>query len=131
MVFDIQRRVPESHDRIADVFVDCSLVTDDRVGEWREQPVHQRGETLRVVLVGFGNCRKAAHVAHQDGHFTVFATQRELLRRLRKLLDQRGSKILAKGVADLAALRLDTLIRVESDDCGHAIPAPGPDRTGR
>ena len=29
MVRNIQRRVPESHDRIADVFVDGSFVTDD------------------------------------------------------------------------------------------------------
>ena len=57
MVRNIQRCVPKCHDRIADVFVDGSFVLDDRVGERREQSVHQRGETLRVVLVDLGNCR--------------------------------------------------------------------------
>ena len=119
MVWNIQRRVPESHDRIADVFVDGSFVIDDRVRERVKQPVHQRREALRVVLVGFGNCGKASHVAKQDGHLALFPTQHELLRRLRQLLDERGSKILAEGVADLAALCLYSLVGIEGDDCGH------------
>ena len=119
MVFDIQRSVPESHDRIADIFVDCAFMADDRVGEWREQPVHERGETLRVVLVDLGNGRETAYVAHQDGHFALFAAQHKFFRRLRELVDKRGSKILPKSVADLTALCLHTLICVESDDGGH------------
>ena len=55
MVLDIQRRVPEAHDRIADVLVDGSFVTYERIRERGEQPVHQRREALRVILVRLGN----------------------------------------------------------------------------
>ena len=40
MVGNIQRRVPECHDRITDVFVDGSFVIDDRVRERVKQPIH-------------------------------------------------------------------------------------------
>ena len=120
MVRNIQRCVPECHDRIADVFVDGSFVIDDRVRERGKQPVHQRGEALRVVLVGLGDCGKTPHVAEQDGHLALFPTQHELFRGLRQLLDERGSKILAEGVADLAALCLCGMVRVEGDACCHA-----------
>src|SRR5262249_45414691 len=60
------------------------------------------------------------HVAHQDGHLAFFAAEHKLLRRLRELLDKGGSKILAEGVADLAALCLHAVISVEGDDCSYA-----------
>ena len=75
---------------------------------------------MRVVLVRLGDCGKPAHVAEQDGHLALFATEHELFRGLRQLLDERGSKILAEGAADLAALRLRVVVGVKGDACGHA-----------
>ena len=131
MVWNIQRCVPKSHDRVANVFVDGSFVTNERVRERGKQPVHQRREALRVILVQLGNCGKASHVAHQDGHLARFPAEHQLLRRLRQLLDQRGSKILAEGVADLAALCLHGVVGVKGDACGHAPPEPALGKTDR
>src|SRR5262249_1770998 len=41
MLRNSQRGVPESHDRIANMFIDGSFLTDDRVRERGKQPVHQ------------------------------------------------------------------------------------------
>ena len=102
----VERRVPERHDGVAHVFVDGALAVEDRVGQRRQEAVHQRGQALRIVLVGLGDRGEAAHVAEHDGHLALLAAEHELLRRLRELLDQRRRQILAEGRADLAALRL-------------------------
>src|SRR5215207_3395442 len=119
MVWNIQGGVPECHDGIADVFVNCALMIDDRVCERCKQPVHQRCEALRVILVELGNCGKSPHIAEKDRRIALFPSQHELLGGLRQLLDERGSKILAEGVADLAALCLDRVVSEESNACCH------------
>src|SRR5262249_32604649 len=55
MVRNIKRRVPEAHDGIADVLVDGSFVPNNRVRKRGKQPIHQRREALRVILVRLGN----------------------------------------------------------------------------
>ena len=102
----VERRVPERHDRVAHVFVDGALAIDDGVGERREEAVHQRGQALRIVLVDLRDRGEAADVAEHDRHVARLAAEHELLRRLRKLLDQRRRKILTERRADLAPLRL-------------------------
>ena len=102
-----------------------------RIRERGEQPVHQRGEALRVILVDLGNGGKASHVAHQDGHLARFPAEHELLRRLRQLLDERRSKILAEGVADLAALCLRGVVSVKGDDLLSCSPGRAPDKMDR
>ena len=102
----VKRRVPERHDGVAHVFVDVALARQDRVGQRRQEPVHQRGQALRIVLVGFRDGGEAADVGEHDGHLALLAAEHELFRRLRQLLDQRRRQILAEGGADLLALRL-------------------------
>ena len=106
MVLVVERRVPERHDGVAHVFVDGALAVEDGVGQRREEAVHQRGEALRVVLVGLRDRGEAAHVGEHDGHLALLAAEHELFRRLRELLDQGRRQILAEGRADLPALRL-------------------------
>ena len=77
--------------------------------------IHQRGKALRVVLVGFGDRGKAPHVAKQDGHLAFFPAQHKFFRGLRQLLDKFWSKVLAEGAADLAALSLRSIVRVQGD----------------
>ena len=106
MILVVERRVPERHDGVAHVFVDGALAVEDGVGQRRQEAVHQRGEALRVVLVGFRDRGEAAHVGEHDGHLALLAAEHQLFRRLRQLLDQRRRQILAEGGADLPALRL-------------------------
>src|SRR5262249_62429833 len=63
MLRNSQRRVPESHDRITDVFVDGSFLTDDCVCAGGTQPVHQRCEACRVVLGALGERGNGSHGA--------------------------------------------------------------------
>ena len=51
--FIVQWRVPERHNGVAHIFVDRAFVVDDCVRQRRQEAVHQRGETLRVILVKF------------------------------------------------------------------------------
>ena len=88
----VERRVPERHDGVAHVFVDRALAVDDGVGQRREEAVHQRGQTLRIVLVDLRDRGEAADVAEHDRHVARFAAEHELLRRLRELLDQRRAR---------------------------------------
>src|SRR5260370_41999243 len=103
MLSNSQRRVPESHDCIADVFVNSSFLTDDRVRERSKQPVHERCEALRVILVQLGNGGEASHVAEKNGHLALFPPPHALLRGLRPLLRAGGGTILAQVRARLAA----------------------------
>ena len=89
MVLVVERRVPERHDGVAHVFVDGALAIEDGVGQRRQEAIHQRGEALRIVLVGFRDRGEAAHVGEHDGHLALLAAEHELFRRLRELLDQR------------------------------------------
>ena len=102
----VERRIPECHDGIAHIFVDRPLAREDRVGQRGQEPVHQRGEALRILLVGFRNRGEAPDVAEHDGHLALLAAEHQLLRRLRELFDQRRRQILAERRADLPPLRL-------------------------
>ena len=82
------------------------LRAEDRVGQRRQEPVHQRRQALRIVLVGFRDRGEAPDVGEHDGHLALLAAEHQLLRRLRELLDQRRRQILAERRADLPALRL-------------------------
>ena len=85
----VERRVPERHDGVAHIFVDGALAIEDRVGKRRQEAVHQRGQALRIVLVGLRDRGEAAHVGEHDRHLALLAAEHELFRRLRELLDQR------------------------------------------
>ena len=102
----VERRVPERHDGVAHVFVDGALAGDDRIGQRRQEAVHQRGQALRIVLVGLRDRGEAADVGEHDGHFALLAAEHEPLRRLRELFDQRRRQVLAERGADLPPLRL-------------------------
>ena len=106
MLLVVERRVPERHDGVAHIFVDGALAVEDRVGQRRQEAVHQRGQALRIVLVGLRDRGEAAHVGEHDGHLALLAAEHELFRRLRQLLDQRRRQILAERRADLPPLRL-------------------------
>ena len=106
MVLVVERRVPERHDGVAHIFVDGALAVEDGVGQRRQEAVHQRGEALRIVLVGLRDRGEAAHVGEHDRHLALLAAEHQLFRRLRELFDQRRRQILAEGGTDLPALRL-------------------------
>src|ERR1035437_8507832 len=110
----VQRRVPERHDRVADIFVDRTVVFDDGVGHRCEEIVHQRRQTLRIVLVYLRNRGEAAHVAEQDRHVAILAAERQRFMRFSQLLDQRRGEILAEGGTDTAAL--DLLAEIIDED---------------
>jgi hypothetical protein len=76
----VERRVPERHDGVADIFVDRALALDDGVRHRREKTVHQLREALGIVLVVLGNGGEAADVAEQDRHAPFFAAEHQLLR---------------------------------------------------
>ncbi len=80
MVLVVQWRVPERHDRVAHVFVDRSLARENCVGQRREKTVHQRGQTLGIVPVGFRYCRETPDIAQHEGHFALFATEHQPFR---------------------------------------------------
>ena len=102
----VERRVPERHDGVAHIFVDGALAVEDGVGQRRQEPVHQRGQPLRIVLVGLRDGGEAADVGEHDGHLALLAAEHEFFRRLRQLLDQRRRQILAERRADLPPLLL-------------------------
>ena len=52
MLLIVERRIPERHDGVAHIFVDIALARQDRVGQRRQEAIHQRGQALRIVLVG-------------------------------------------------------------------------------
>ena len=106
VILVVERRVPERHDGVAHIFVDGALAVEDRVGERRQEAVHQRGQALRVALVGLRDRGEAAHVGEHDGHLALLAAEHQLFRRQRQLRDQRRRQILAEGRTDLPALRL-------------------------
>ncbi|OIQ70407.1 hypothetical protein GALL_479810 [mine drainage metagenome] len=102
----IERRIPERHDGVAHIFVDSALSRQDRVGQWRQEPVHQRGQSLRIALVGLRDRGETPDVGEHDGHLALLSAEHELFRRLRELLDQCGRQVLAERGADLPPLRL-------------------------
>jgi hypothetical protein len=106
MFLVVERRIPERHDGVAHIFVDGALSRQDRVGQRRQEPVHQRGQALRIMLVGFRDGGEAPDVGEHDGHLALFAAKLEFFRRLRELLDQGRRQILAERRADLPPLRL-------------------------
>ena len=106
MLLVVDRRVPERHDGVAHIFVDGTLARQDCIGQRGQEPVHQFGQALRVVLVGFRDGGEAADVGEHDGHLALFAAKHELFRRLRELLDQGRREISTECRADLPALRL-------------------------
>ena len=106
MLLVVERRVPERHDGVAHIFVDGALALEDRVGQRRQEAVHQRGEALRIALVGLRDRGEAAHVGEHDGHLALLAAEHELFRRLRQLRDQRRRHVLGERRTDLFALLL-------------------------
>ena len=106
MLVVVDRRIPERHDRIAHVLVDRSLAIENGVGQRRQKSVHQRGETLRIVLVEFRNRGEASDVGKHYRHLALFPAEHELFRRLRELLDQRRRQVSAKSRANLSPLSL-------------------------
>jgi hypothetical protein len=52
----VERRVPERHDGVADIFVDRALALDDGVGHGREKTVHQVREALGIPPCPASRC---------------------------------------------------------------------------
>jgi hypothetical protein len=123
------RRVPERHDGVADVLVDRALAVDDGVGQRRQEPVHQVGQALRVVLVLLGDRGEAAHVREQHRHDPLLAAEHELLGRLGELLDEHRREVLPEGRADLAPLRMGA--QVVGEDEGEVDERAGDQRERR
>ena len=85
MIGIVQRRVPERHDAIADIFVDRALVARDDLRHRRQKMVHEMGQGLRIHP--FREGREAPDVAEHDRHDPHLAAERELFRMARELGD--------------------------------------------
>ena len=64
-----ERRAPEGHHRVADIFVERAVVAEDDLRHVRQIFVQQRGEFLRVQFLG--NAGEPAHVAEHHGDFRL------------------------------------------------------------
>src|ERR1700690_891591 len=65
----LERRAPQSHHRVADIFVERAFVAEDDARHFREVTIQQVGKFLGIER--FGNCRESADVTekHRDGRF--------------------------------------------------------------
>ena len=98
---NVDRRVPERHDGVADIFVDGRAVLHQHVGHRRQEIVEEDGELGR--LHRFRNGGEGADVAEQDGELAVLAAEHQRVGILHELLDHRRRQIVAEGVAYVAA----------------------------
>ena len=80
------RRTPEGHDRVADIFVERAALGTDRAGHRREEAVDQGAQIFRSQL--FGDPGEVAHVAEHDGQHAVFGAHVIARRVARHLLDE-------------------------------------------
>ena len=97
-----ERRAPERHDRVADIFVDDPVVAAYRVGDHRKVAVQHVDEAdRRHALAEAG---KALHVAEQDRHLAPRALRIGQLRPVDQPRDDTRIDVLAERLADL---RLD------------------------
>ena len=103
MPIDREGRVPERHDRVADVFVDRAAILLDDHGHRREVAAEQRGEALRVALVALGERREATDVAEQNRELAALAAQLQGARAGGQPVDHHRRQIAAERVADGAA----------------------------
>ena len=99
---DVERRVPEGHDRIADIFVDGRAPLHQDVGHRRQEIVEEDGELGR--LHRFRDRGEGADVAEQDGEFAVLAAEHQRVWIFDQLLDHGRREIVVESVAYVAAL---------------------------
>ena len=92
MVGRRERRGPEAHERVADIFVDGRARLEEDIGHRSQEAVEKRGDLLRVhVLRERG---EAADIAEQDGDLARFAAERQRLGILRQPFHHRRRQIL-------------------------------------
>ncbi len=97
----VERRIPEREDRVADVFVERSLVGEQEVAHRGEKGDQELDHLLRAVPLG--NAREAADIAHQHGHLALFAAKLEPGGIGGDLLDQLGREIAVERAVDIGS----------------------------
>ena len=100
MVGHIQRRVPECHHRIANVFVDGAAMILNNLGHGRKVSVQHLGQFGWRQC--FGEIGKAAYVREQHGHLTRLTFHAVVRGILAHLVGQLRRHILAEQFGDLA-----------------------------
>ena len=95
-------RAPEGHHRVADIFVERARVVEHDLGHIGEILIEQKGQLLRVELLG--DAGEAADIAKHDGDF-VLARLHEL-RVLEQAPDHLRAEVILEGATDLALLLL-------------------------
>ena len=100
VIGDVDRRIPERHDRIADEFVDGARARHDLGAQRAEHRIEQPERFLRTVRLGEGG--KAAHVGEHHRDLTRLAAELQLTRaRLDAAKDFRRH-VVPKGPAQFA-----------------------------
>ena len=112
VVFVFERSAPESHNRVADIFVESTVVFENDLGHVGEILIEEKSEFLRVEFFRDGG--EAANVAEHDGDFG-FARFDEFGIEEQAANDF-GTEILAKGGADAAFFLFFDQGAVERDE---------------
>ena len=110
----VQRRVPERHNRVADIFVDRAAVREHDVGHCREIFVDEPRQRLRIQLLGNG--RKAAHIREHDGEGTHLTAEDELARILGDPIGDCRRDITGERLANAAPAFL--FVAIQPDHAG-------------
>ena len=102
MIGDVDGRVPESHDRIADELVERAFVGDDVAAERVEEGVEEGDDGgRRQPLADLG---EIPDIDEHHRQFAVVAAEAERVLGMLDAVEQRRRQVLAEGAADLAAL---------------------------
>ena len=102
VVGDIDRGVPEGHDRVADELVERAFVGDDMAAQRVEKGVqkpHDGGRRQPLADLG-----EVSDVDEHHRQFAVVAAEAQCVPCMLDAIEQRWREILAEGPPDLAAL---------------------------
>ena len=98
----VQRRIPECHDRVADIFVERPVLFDDDIRHFRQIGVQHSDSILRPQF--FRHPRKAFNVCKQCRYLPLFTAELQHRRILDKLFDHRRIDIFLEHIFDLRFL---------------------------
>ena len=102
MIGDVDRSIPERHDRVADELVERAFVRGDMTAERIEKRVEKSNDGGgRQPLADLG---EVSHVDEHHRQFAVVSAEAQGVPRVLDAIQKRRRKILAEGPPDLAAL---------------------------
>ena len=94
----LERRSPEGHHRVANVFVESAVVFENQTSHVRKILVQEIREILSVEFLG--NSREAANIAEHDGNVGFLWFHKTRIDE--QAADHFGAEVLAESGADAA-----------------------------